>query len=162
SVAFALHELVMPVGGGMPEKLDGFAMVASRSAPHLFDVITAKGPLGKLGIDADGALHQVVLPLPLPFEVVGGVGERALVIAVGPKSTQLAEKAIVAPATSKAPLLAGAVDQERLAALAAVFSRQPGKPDGGPATMFGRTTFTVDVDSRGLIFAVSVDSRGHR
>lgn len=161
SIAFALHELAMPPGGGMPEKLDGFVMVASKSAVRLFDAMRVSAGLAKLGLEADGALHSLVLPLPLPFEVAGGVGERAIVIAVGQKSKQIAERVLSAPAKSKAPLLAGTLDQQRVSELQALVARKNGKPDDGLATAgaFGRSMFTVDVDSRGLVLSGSVDTR---
>ena len=156
--AMAVEALDM--AGDKPRAFDGFSLVAAGSAPALYAELVRELPmLGKLGIAADGTLHEIAAPFPLPFplQLYAGVGPHALVIAAGPRSHDIAQRALAGHA-AKAPLFVASYDYPRLFALAAALSPVGSETDAF-TRMLGRATMTMDIDDRGLAIWSDIELR---
>lgn len=151
-------------GPPIPRSLDAFAMLAVSDAKAVLDSMSAElALLGGLQLKPDGKLRALELGmLPLPFEVHGGVGERALAVAVGSRGKRRAERAITASGDGPAPFLAGTLDMSKLTELQARLATILADDDADPAdavtrdvdsalsSMIGRATFSVDATDAGL------------
>lgn len=101
----ALHDLSFGTRSPVPEKIEGYAAITSASAKTLFEQLQTLEPeIARLGIKPDGRFHPVT-GIPVPFPIQGGVGDRAIVVAVGAQGKSLGEAVIGARATGKAPFL---------------------------------------------------------
>lgn len=170
--AVIVDEIAFPAGGPseMPSKLSGVALVASRDGRALFDKLAAmQAEIKSLGIVSDGKLHDIQLPMPLPFVVSVGVGDRALVATTGAASRQSAERLLAAHGGGKVPLLAMSYDVGRFLDLTMHSDgmRQASSADPAlAATMqtmdkiaavFGRTAGAIDVTDHGLALWSTVE-----
>jgi hypothetical protein len=152
----ALSTLEMS-GGGMPDKVDAVGMVTATSGKKLFDAMSGQvRELKKLGIEADGSLHKLDVPLPMPFDIYAGVGDHALVLAAGDKGKHLADKAMSAQGGGKVPLLVASYDYGEVVKLQAKLGRMAGGDKDSAALdemakALGRASFSVDINDQGLV-----------
>jgi len=150
-------------GKSIPEKLEGFASVASTDGKELYDALLKEQPmLDRLGLKSDGSLHAIGDGmLPLDFDIFGGVGDRSLVIAAGSKGKAMGNKVLDAKGSGvKAPLFAATYDYGRFLKLQQQLSSTRGFDDDldnaqakfsdKVSQLFGRMTATVDVTDKGL------------
>jgi hypothetical protein len=146
---------------GVPRAVEGVAMIA---APDARSVLAALGDKLRVSVAADGKLHPIQLAeLGLPFELHGGVGAQAIVVAAGARGKQQAEKVLAASANDKAPLLAAKLDLAKLMELQRRLD--PSDPsgrgladlDGATAALFGRMMFHIDATDAGLALWMSGD-----
>jgi hypothetical protein len=146
------------MGPPIPRSLDGFALLAAADAKAAFEALAdAAPPLRALGLATDGKLHDIELTrFGLPFDIRGGVGERAIVIASGSRGARQAEAAMTASAGAAAPFLAGAMDMRKLMELQAQIDPAAARAlDDGMADLIGRVTFSVDATDAGLAMWMS-------
>jgi len=150
----ALQSLKMS-SSGMPDSVDAYGMITAQSGKKLYDSLVAAIPtMGQLGIKADGSLHKAEMPIPLPFEFFTGVGDHAIVIASGEKGKRLAEKALTAQPSGKVPLFVASYDYGQLMALQKKLGSMFGSPTDPADAMgevFGRASFSCDVNDHGLM-----------
>jgi len=159
--AMVLNDLVFGARrDGMPEKIDGFLAIASPDPHGLFDKASAMDPQVKsLALAADGKLHPASLPMPMPFAVSAGVGDRAIVMTSGDKSRPAAEKLLGARGGGKAPLFAMSYDLGKVMDLV-MHSESMQLPEatdpefveifGKLKSLFGYVAATIDVTDHGL------------
>jgi hypothetical protein len=134
--------------GGLPAQLDALALIGAPSGKAL---LARLPPLAGAGLEQDGALHKLTLPLPVPYDVFGAVGDHAIVVATGEPSKALAAK-VLAAGSGDAPLFTMSYDLGRFMALQAEMVAAFGEPaaKGPDFTKFGRGAVTLDVDPHGL------------
>ena len=151
-------------GGGrrsapsMPRSFEGFALLAATDAKAVFEALgEAAPPLRMLDLAADGKLHDLELTkLGVPFDVRGGVGGRAIVVAAGDRGVRQAEQALAATAGDPGPFLAAPMDLRRLMELQAKIDPAAARAfDSGMLELFGRMTFSVDATDAGLAMWMS-------
>jgi hypothetical protein len=160
--AMSLQSLSMQGGSPMPDAVDAIIVVAAKSGKGLFDAAKAAAPpIAQLGIEADGSLHKLSIPMHLPFDVFAGVGDHAIVVAAGDKSKHAADEVMKASGGGKTPLAVMSYDLGRFMELQAklggggMFSPQGmGNVD---FSKLGRATMSVDVDGHGLAMWVTFD-----
>ncbi len=152
--------------GGMPEKVDGVVLIASPDARALFDQAGAMNPTIKgLGVTADGKLHDLHVPLPVPLALSAGVGDRLIVVTAGDQGRQAGDKLIGARAGARAPLFAMTYDVGRAMDLA---TKATGADPGAAVPelaafiasmkdVMGRVTATIDVTDHGLAMWSSIE-----
>jgi len=141
-----------------PEKVDGIALIGSPDARALFNKTLELQPmLAILGITVDGKLHPVTIPMPLPFAMSAGIGDRLVVVTAGDKRKASAEKLLAARDTGKLPLLQVSYDSSRLIALGIKAGSFDKLEDSGMRTMldrvgqlFGRLSAALEVTDHGL------------
>jgi len=160
-VTLVLHDLVLGARrpDGIPEKIDGFAAIASPDTRGLFNKASAMDPQVKsLGLIADGKLHPVKLPMALPFAVSAGIGDRSIVMTTGDKSRPAAEQLLGARGGGKAPLFAMSYDSGKLMDLV-MQSEDMRRGSTDPQflvffnqlkSLFGYLSGTLDVTEHGL------------
>jgi hypothetical protein len=154
----------------LPEKVEGFASIATTDGKGLYDAIVKEQPmLDRLGLKTDGSLHAIGDGmLPLDFDIFGGVGDRALVIAAGSKGKTMGNKVIDAKGSGvKAPLFAATMDYGRFLKLQQQMSPMRGFDDDLDnmqddmntrlAALFGRMMATLDVTDKGLTLWSSLE-----
>jgi hypothetical protein len=156
---------------GTPEKIEGTALIASPDAHALFDKAGAMDPTIKsLGVTADGKLHDLHIPMPMPFALSAGVGDRTIVLAAGARARGAGDQLIGARASGKAPLFAMSYDIGKLMDFTEKANPRMalalnGAPAGFRAFMtsikdtMGRVSGTLDVTDHGLAFWTSVELR---
>ncbi len=141
----------------VPRGVEGFAMLAVPDAKDVFRSIAAfLPPVSE--IEPDGELHELALTkYGMPFDLHAGVGEQALAVAVGSRGKRLARQALAATGGGKAPFLAGTLDMGKVMALQAQLDPTglTRDLDESMATIFGRTTFSLDVTDAGLAMWMS-------
>jgi hypothetical protein len=145
-------------GPSMPRAVEGFAMVAASDAKSVFEGLTKElPPLGMVGVDADGKLHEVKLTdFGLPFNVHAGVGDQAMVVGAGKRGKSRAEKALNTSGKDKAPFIAGAMDFAKLMKLQAQLG-QAAEIDTTVAEMMSNVTFGADATDAWLSFWMAGD-----
>lgn len=153
----------LEMNGGMPSNVDAFAMITAVSGKRLFDSFMAASPgMDKMGVTADGSLHKVEIPIPLPVEIQAGVGDHALVIAAGDKGKKLAEKGMSAKPSGKVPLFVASYDYGQLMRLQQGIMKSFGGPTDPAAAMgdvLGRASFSLDVNDNGLMFWGNIEMK---
>jgi len=159
--AVVVDDFSMSGGDPMPKKLEGVMMVASPDAHKLFDkAVELAPPIKELGVAADGKMHDLQIPMPLPFPVAAGVGDRVIAVTAGTPRRAPTEKLLATHGGGKAPLLAVTYDFGKLADFM-LQSMKTQSPAVDPMmldtfqtmrAMLGRVSFTVDVTDRGLAF----------
>jgi hypothetical protein len=165
--AIVIDDLAFSAAGGqpVPEKVDGVLLLASPDARALFSQASEKDPMVKsLGIIADGKLHDLHVPMPVPVALSAGVGDRVIVVTAGDRSRAAGDKLIGARASGKAPLFAMTYDLGRFMDLAA-----KSNPAFAVAELqavmtsmthaMGRVSGTIDVADHGLAMWSSVELR---
>lgn len=171
--AIVLDDLAFPAAGGgpmagMPEKVDGVLLLASPDARALFTRAGEMEPQVKsLGVTADGKLHDLHVPMPVPIALSAGVGDRVIVVTAGDKARGAGDKLVGARASGKAPLFAMTYDFGKLMDLAAKSnSMDPtaGVPElrafvASMKDVMGRVSGTMDVTDHGLAFWSSIELR---
>jgi hypothetical protein len=164
--AIVIDDFDMALGkDAMPKKLDGVVLVASPDARALFDKAAELAPpLKTLGIAADGKLHDVASPMPLPFPVAAGVGDRLIALTAGDPRRAPTEKLLGTRGGGKAPLLAFSYNFARLMDFALQSMKMQAEAD--PAmqdtwqslrTLFGHVSAAIDVTDHGLAMWTTVD-----
>jgi hypothetical protein len=160
--AIVLDDVTFSAGGRrgpMPEKIEGVLLIASPDARALFNKTAEMDPQVKsLGVAADGKLHDIHIPLPMPVQLSAGVGERAIVVTAGGQARGTGDKLIAARAGGKAPLFAATYDFGKVMDLAARASTMnPDASDpavlafvGSMKDVLGRVSSTIDVTDQGL------------
>lgn len=152
--------------GGMPEKVDGVVLIASPDARALFDQAGAINPTIKgLGVTADGKLHDLHVPLPVPLALSAGVGDRLIVVTAGDRGRQTGDQLVGARAGARAPLFAMTYDVGRAMDLATkATGEDPGTavPELGAflasmKAVMGRVTGLIDVTDHGLALWSSIE-----
>jgi hypothetical protein len=153
---------------GMPENIDGLVLIASPDARALFDQAGAMNPTIKgLGITADGKLHDLHVPLPVPLALAAGVGDRLIVVTAGDQGRQAGDKLVGARAGARAPLFAMTYDVGKGMELASKLTgADPGAdiPELGAFIaslkgVMGRVAGTIDVTDHGLAWWSSIELR---
>lgn len=164
--AIVIDDFDMALGKDtMPKKLDGVVLVASPDARALFDKAAELAPaLKTLGIAADGKLHDVTSPIPLPFPVAGGVGDRLIALTAGDPRRAPTEKLLGTRGGGKAPLLAFSYNVARLMDFALQSMKMQTGADGAMLdtwqslrTLFGHVSAAIDVTDHGLAMWTTVD-----
>lgn len=162
----AIQSIEFRKSSPMPSRLEGFAMASVRSGKAAFAAAKAELPLlEELGLKTDGELRPIGDLLPIPFDLNGGIGERAMVFAVGTEGRKLARRVLEAKAGGdKAPFLVASYDYGQLIALRGQLgglleaeSDAEAELDAGLATMFGRAGGSIDIGDKGLVFWGSVE-----
>ena len=148
----------------MPSRLEAYAMASVRSGKAAFAAAKEELPLlEELGLKADGELRPIGDFLPIPFELSGGIGERAMVFATGTPGRKLARRVLEArPGGDKAPFLVASYDYGKLVELrtqlGGLLEAEAGADlDAGMANMFGRAAASIDVGDKGLVMWGSVE-----
>lgn len=165
----SLHELSFGTASPMPEKVEGYAAVTSTDAKTLFGQLQAQQPeLAKLGIKTDGRFHPVS-GIPVPFPIHGGVGDRAIVVAIGTTGKSLGEPIIAARATGKAPFLLMSYDYGKFLEVQSQMSLLVGGADPlqeaeralnvGLAKLFGRAAASLDAGRHGVTFWATIEMK---
>lgn len=153
---------------GMPENIDGLVLIASPDARALFDQAGAMNPTIKgLGVTADGKLHDLHVPLPVPLALAAGVGDRLIVVTAGDQGRQAGDKLVGARAGARAPLFAMTYDVGKGMELASKLTgADPGAdiPELGAFIaslkgVMGRVAGTIDVTDHGLAWWSSIELR---
>jgi len=159
--AFTIDEIAFPAGdrSGTPEKMAGVLLIASPDARGLFNHTLESAPLFKrLGITADGRLHDIPIPVPMFSALAAGASDHVIVVTAGNKQRSDGDRWIGARAGGKAPLLAASYDFARIMDIGTQF-RDMGPEASRPefqrvlASMkdaFGQMSGTVDVTDHGL------------
>jgi len=154
---------------GIPDSVEAFALLASTDAKGLVEAAMDLAPaLSALGLETDGKLHEVGGGmLPIPFAVLAGVGDRAVVLAIGDKGKRLANKAIDAPGNSKVPFFVMSYDYGKFLALRARMPDAFGADE--PAIdqdvnrrlseLFGRAGASVDINDKGLVMWGTIEMK---
>ncbi len=160
--AVAIYDLVLG-DALMPKQVDALGLLAADKPAALLEMLAQGLPIS---VPADGKLHPIAVPgVQLPGELVGGIGAKALVLAMGARARTVATTALTAPAGGTAPLLAMAYDYGRVLALQAAFGRLVGRLGGedttasdaeaslneGLAALYGRASFAADVTDKGVV-----------
>jgi hypothetical protein len=148
------------LGRSMPRSVEGFAMLATSDAKAFFEALAEEiTPIRALDFKANGKLHEIELTkYGLPFDIHGGIGERVLVVAAGSRGKRQAEQALSATGGGKAPFFAGSLDMGKIMELQAELDPSAARDlNASMATIFGRTTFTLDVTDAGLALWMSGD-----
>jgi hypothetical protein len=166
--AVIVDDMVIRAGdhSGTPEKIDGVLLVASPDARALFGKAIELEPMVKtLGIQVDGKLHELRMPIPI-FRVPSvGISDRVIVVTAGDKQRGAGEKLIAARAGDKAPLFTATYDFPKLmdfSAQSGDLDREIQDPDvqvlmASMKDMLGRFSGTLDVTDRGLAMWSSFD-----
>lgn len=162
--AFSLQDYARSSDGSkMPERLQGIGVLGSTDAPRMFSTIAAGLPwIGGLGIEPDGTMHEIMQGMTT-FGIHAGVGDRALVLAAGPKGRALGEQVLADKPEKDAPFLAMSYDYPRLVALERVLNLNDKSTDATRAledvyvTLFGHGTATLDVADDGLVLWSTID-----
>jgi hypothetical protein len=151
----------------MPSRVEAFTMASVRSGRTAFAAAKAELPLiEQLGMKPDGELRPIGDLLPIPFDLFGGISERAMVFSVGDAGRKLARRVLEAKSTGgdKAPLVVASYDYGKLLALRAqlgdLFEAEEdagAELDAGLANMFGRAAASIDVGDKGLVFWGTVE-----
>lgn len=168
-VVMALHELSFGTALPMPEKVEGYVAVTSTDAKALFGQLQAQqSEIAKLGIKTDGRFHPVS-GIPVPFPIHGGVGDRAVVVAIGTSGKSLGEPIIAARATGKAPFLLMSYDygkflevQSQMSLLVGGASPQQEaerKLNEGLGKLFGRAAASLDAGRHGVTFWATIEMK---
>ncbi|HEX3762354.1 MAG TPA: hypothetical protein VHW23_26820, partial [Kofleriaceae bacterium] len=167
--AMVFNDLVLGArgqGGGMPEKIDGVLLIASPDARGLFGKASELDPqIKSLGIDPDGKLHDLHLPMQLPFAVSAGVGDRLIVATAGNHARPLGDTLVGVRSGGKAPLFVASYEFGKLMELAqrsaslGPVAADPGFQAfmTGMTGVFGRVASTLDVTDHGLAFLGMVE-----
>jgi len=137
---------------GVPRAVEGIAMAAVPDVRSAFASLEDNLPVS---VSADGKLHPIPLAkLGVPFDLHGGVGEQAIVVAAGARGKQQAEKVLAASAGDKAPFLAAKIDVTKLLELQRRLDpsarRDLADLDGAMAALFGQMTLRIDATDAGL------------
>jgi len=142
-------------------------MTSVRSGKAAFAAAKAELPLvEQLGLKPDGELRPIGDLLPIPFDLFGGIGERAMVFSVGDAGRKLARRVLEARSTGgdKAPLMVASYDYGKLLALRShlgdLFAAEEdpaAELDAGLANMFGRAAASIDVGDKGIVFWGTVE-----
>jgi hypothetical protein len=165
--AVVFDDLVLGASG-MPEKVEGSVLVASPDAHALFDKASSLEPMIKsLGVTADGKLHELHVPMPVPIALSAGVGDHVVVVTAGDQARGAGDKLVGARASGKAPLFAMTYDLGKLMDFAQNANRKdptaaiPGFGEflAGMKSTMGRVSGTLDVTDHGLAFWSSVELR---
>jgi len=143
----------------IPESVEAVMMIASPDARALFkQAVELAAEIGTLGIVADGALHDLTIPLPVPFPIAAGVGDKAIVVTAGTQQKPLAVQLLAARGGSKAPLFAMTYDFSKVVDLE-LHTLGPALAAGNPAMpavlrsmgqLLGRVSGTFDVTDHGV------------
>lgn len=166
--AAVIDDIVVRPGGrkGTPEKIEGVLLIASPDARALFGkAIELEPQLKSLGIEADGKLHDLRMPVPVFGVPAVGVGDHVLLVTAGNQQRGAGDKLIAARGGDKAPLLAGSYDFRKLMD----FTEQTGNFDAMDRQpefrvvmeafkdALGNFWGTVDVTDRGLALWSAVE-----
>ncbi len=160
----------------IPEAMEAFGLLAANDAKTVVEAMMKEAPpLRQMGLETDGKLHQLGGGmLPIPFEVYGGVGDKAVVVGVGNKGRKLADKMIDASGGGKVPFLVMSYDYGKFFALRSQLTQGMMMGAGAEedatlaldkqmndelAKIFGRTTVSFDVNDKGLVMWGSVEMR---
>ena len=112
----------------------------------------------RLGIKADGKLHDIPIPVPMFSALAAGASDHVIVVTAGGKQRGDGDKLIGARAGGKAPLFAASYDFTRIFDLGSRF-RDKGPEESQPEFLafvaalkaaFGRMSGTLDVTDHGL------------
>ncbi len=153
---------------GMPEKVEGAVLIASPDARALFTKAGEMQPTIKsFGVAADGKLHALQVPMPVPVALSAGVGDRVILVTAGDSTRGGRDKLVGARASGKAPLFAMTYDFGKLMDFAekANHTDPTAAIPGFRAFMasmkgvMGRASGTLDVTDHGLAFWSSVELR---
>lgn len=160
--ALSVHALTpSTTGSKIPSVLDAVAVVTSTDANQLFTAMMSLQPaMAAFGFTADGALHELnTALLKLPFSIYAGVSDHALVLASGSAEQTRATAALADTSARPIPLVVMTYDYDKFIELERAF----GLLTDSEATVqarskiFGRGTFTVDVDADGLAMWSKID-----
>jgi hypothetical protein len=165
SMTFSGSKRASPI----PDAMDAFALLSAGDAKGLVEALMKQAPpLRQMGIESDGKLHKVGGGmLPVPFDVFAGVGDHAVVLAVGDKGKALAEKTIDASGGGKVPFLAASYDYGKFLELRAKMVGLGGgldddadqKMNDDLAKIFGRASVSLDITDKGLGMWGSIDMK---
>jgi len=157
-----------PAGTGKPafERLDGILMISSPDARALFrKAIELEPQIGQLGVTADGRLHPVTSPVPLPSPIAAGVGGRTIVVTLGDQRSALGAQILTAQPGGKTPLFAFSYDVSKL--MDFVIERGAMQSEASDPGMmafmqhfkgaFGQVAATVDVTDQGLALSATLE-----
>jgi hypothetical protein len=164
-MAFAIQDLELPAGGGMPRRMDGVLVIGADDAPALYSTLAAQIPfLRDRKLTATGKLEPLEVPeLGLPFELHAGMSARAIALTAGAGKQR--GQAALADRATPAPLLAMAMDYGRF------FELQGAIMPGGPSAndplqrsmldafrrTFGAARMSVEVASSAVVGTFSVE-----
>ncbi|HEX3480908.1 MAG TPA: hypothetical protein VHT91_38090 [Kofleriaceae bacterium] len=149
-----------------PERIDGVLLLASPDARALFDKAVAMEPLVKsLGIEVDGKLHDLHMPVPIFRVPAVGVSDRVIVVTAGDRQRGAGDRLIAAPAGDTAPLLAASYDFRKLMDFTertGGLDRDGTEPEvravlASMKDLFGNFSGTLDVTDRGLVMWSSIE-----
>jgi hypothetical protein len=168
--AVVVNDIVMRAGdhSGTPEKIEGVLLVASPDARALFGKAIELEPMVKsLGIQVDGKLHDLRMPLPVFRAPAVGIGERVIVVTAGDSQRGTGDQLIAARGGDKAPLFTAIYDFPRLMDFTernGDLDRETADPDvraflASLKDVFGNVSSTLDVTDRGLVMWSAVELR---
>lgn len=158
--AIVLDEIVVrPGGSDMPEKIEGVLLVASPDARALFGkTVEIEPEVKSFGIEVDGKLHDLRMPVPIFTAPAVGVSDRVIVVTAGHKQRGAGDKLIAARAGDQAPLFAASYDFRKLMDFTAQtgdLDREARDPQfraimASLKDVLGSFSTTLDVTDRGL------------
>lgn len=166
--AVVVDDIVVRAGdhSGIPEKIEGVVLVASPDARALFGKAIELEPMVKsLGIQVDGKLHDLHLPVPIFRAPAVGVSDRVIVVTAGDRERGDGDRLIAARAGDKAPLFTATYDFAKLMDFteqSGDMDREAPDPDvqavlASLKGLLGQFSGTVDVTDRGLAMWSSFD-----
>jgi hypothetical protein len=157
---------IRPGHGDAPEKIEGVLLIASSDARALFGKAIELEPMVKsLGIELDGKLHALHVPVPIFTAPAVGVGDHVIVVTAGNRQRGDGDRLIAAQGGGKAPLLVATYDFPKLmdfTAQAGGLDRQIRDPElrafmASFNDMLGNFSGSLDVTDRGLAMWSSIE-----
>jgi hypothetical protein len=168
--AVVIDDLALRAGdhSGTPERIEGVVLVASPDARALFDKAIEMQPMIKsLGLQVDGKLHELRMPLPIFRAPAIGISDRLIVVTAGDRQRGTGDQLIAMRTRNKAPLFTATYDFPKLmdfAERSGSLERDAPEPDVRAflailKDMLGNFSGTVDVTERGLGMWSAVEFR---
>ena len=166
--AVVVDDIVLRAGGhsSTPERIEGVLLIASPDARALFGKALEMQPMVKaLGIEVDGKLHGLPMPVPIFSAPAVGVSDRVIVVTAGDRQRGAGDKLIAARAGDRAPLFAASYDFRKImdfTAQTGELDREARDPEfrAVMATFkdaFGNFSSTLDVTDHGLALWSSIE-----
>jgi hypothetical protein len=157
-------------GGGMPERVEGFAAIAAPDARSLYAFWESMTPqMAAFGVKPDGKVYPVT-GVPVPFALHAAVGQRTIVVGVGDTGKGHAERLVTAKATGMSPFIVMSYDYGQLLHMQSEVNKltdDPADPtaamradlNAAVGAMFGRAAGTLDVGDHGLAFWATMEMK---